>query len=71
MKAVSCKKASLHPQAVTHENQMVEFSTHISGLYARAIHKGENILHNQRIEHGLLQWELTTTATMLSNIDIL
>ena len=71
MKAASCKIDSLHPQAVTLENQMVECSTNIPGLYAWAIHKGENILHNQRIEHSLLQWELATTTTMLSNIDIL
>ena len=40
-----------------------------SGIIARTIHKGENVLLLRGIELGLPKWELVTTTTMLPNTD--
>ena len=40
-----------------------------SRIIAGAIHMGENILLRRSTEPGLPRWELTTTTTMLPNID--
>ena len=70
MRAASCKIASLHPQAVTHENQVVKYSSHTPGLWPQQSIREKTfpsiVVLNQDFQRGRLPPQQPCYLTLLN-----